>query len=58
MQDRSGYSYYRCYPLITAKTPYFHWGQATMYKGLAHLLSRLGKQDAIPLAKCTQQAVA
>jgi hypothetical protein len=58
MQDRSGYFYYRRYPLITAKTPYFHWGQATMYKGLAHLLSRLRKQDAIPLAKCTQDAVA
>ena len=41
MQDRSGYFYYRRYPLITAKTPYFHWGQATMYKALAHLLSRL-----------------
>ncbi|HEY5742753.1 MAG TPA: glycosyltransferase [Terrimicrobiaceae bacterium] len=38
MQDRKGYFYYRQYPLLTAKTPYFHWGQATMFKALAHLL--------------------
>lgn len=37
MQDRSGYFYYRRYPLLNAKTPYFHWGQATMFKSLAHL---------------------
>ena len=38
MRDRSGYFYYRRYPWLTAKTPYFHWGQATMFKALAHLL--------------------
>jgi hypothetical protein len=38
MQDRrEGYFYYRQYPLLTARTPYFHWGQATMFKALAHL---------------------
>jgi hypothetical protein len=38
MQDpREGYFYYRQYPLLTAKTPYFHWGQGTMFKALAHL---------------------
>jgi hypothetical protein len=37
MQDRSGYFYYRQYPMLTSKTPYFHWGQATMFKALAHL---------------------
>lgn len=37
-QDRSGYFYYRKYPLVTSRTPYFHWGQATMFKALAHLL--------------------
>jgi rhamnogalacturonyl hydrolase YesR len=41
MQDRAGFFYYRQYPVIKAKTPYFHWGQATMYKALAALLSRL-----------------
>jgi polysaccharide biosynthesis protein VpsJ len=41
LQDRSGYFYYREYPMLKARTPYFHWGQATMFKALAHLLSRL-----------------
>ena len=43
MQDREGYFYYRRYPLMTAKTPMLHWGQATMYKGLTLLLSRMAK---------------
>jgi polysaccharide biosynthesis protein VpsJ len=37
MQDADGHFYYRKYPLLTAKTPYIHWGQATMYKALATL---------------------
>ena len=37
MQDSTGYFYYRKYPILTAKTPYFHWGQATMFKALSHL---------------------
>jgi len=41
MQDPSGYFHYRKYPLIKAKTPYIHWGQATMYKALATLLGRI-----------------
>jgi rhamnogalacturonyl hydrolase YesR len=41
MQDMKGYFYYRQYPLIKAKTPMLHWAQATMYKGLTLLLSRL-----------------
>ena len=41
MQDRSGYFYYRKYPLITNKTPTFHWGQATMFAALAVLLQYL-----------------
>jgi hypothetical protein len=41
MQDRRGYFYYRQYPLITAKTPMLHWGQATMFKGLAQLCLQL-----------------
>jgi rhamnogalacturonyl hydrolase YesR len=43
MQDKSGYFYYRRYPLIKAKTPMLHWGQATTYKALALLLSKLCK---------------
>jgi hypothetical protein len=27
--------------MIKARTPYFHWGQATMYKALATLLGKL-----------------
>jgi hypothetical protein len=41
MQDGDGFFYYRQYPLMTCKTPYFHWGQATMFKALSHLLLRL-----------------
>ena len=41
MQDSKGYFYYRQYPLMKAKTPMLHWGQATMFKALAHLLLRL-----------------
>jgi len=41
MQDKSGYFYYRKYPLITNKTPTFHWGQATMFAALAVLVRYL-----------------
>jgi glycosyltransferase involved in cell wall biosynthesis/rhamnogalacturonyl hydrolase YesR len=36
--DESGYFYYRKYPLVMSRTPYFHWGQATMFKALAHFV--------------------
>jgi len=45
MQDSRGYFYYRQYPFLVAKTPMLHWGQATMFKALAHLLMRLQSQD-------------
>jgi polysaccharide biosynthesis protein VpsJ len=38
MQDADGHFYYRRYPLIAAKAPMLHWGQATMYHALALLL--------------------
>jgi rhamnogalacturonyl hydrolase YesR len=41
MQDRDGHFYYRKYPLITAKAPMLHWAQATTYRALALLWSRL-----------------
>jgi rhamnogalacturonyl hydrolase YesR len=41
MQSAKGYFYYRQYPLMKAKTPMLHWGQATMFKGLAQLFARL-----------------
>lgn len=37
MQDRDGHFYYRRYPFVTVKVPMIHWGQATMFKALAHL---------------------
>ena len=43
MQSPKGYFYYRKYPLLTAKTPYFHWGQGTMFKALAHLQQKLSR---------------
>jgi hypothetical protein len=41
MQDASGYFYYRILPLKKVKIPMIHWGQATMFKALAHLLTKL-----------------
>jgi hypothetical protein len=42
MQDRTGYFYYRRYPLgIVNKTPTLHWGQATMLCALAGLYRAL-----------------
>jgi hypothetical protein len=37
MQDSDGHFYYRQYPLMKAKTPMLHWGQATMFKALSQL---------------------
>jgi hypothetical protein len=52
MQSKSGYFYFRKYPFgITAKTPMLHWGQATMFKGLAHLILRLSENAARGIAK-------
>lgn len=41
LQDERGYFYFRKYPLVTNKTPTFHWGQATMLSALAHLYNSL-----------------
>jgi hypothetical protein len=48
LQDETGYFYYREYPLLKARTPYFHWGQATMFKALANLRWRLASQSPEP----------
>jgi rhamnogalacturonyl hydrolase YesR len=45
MQDPDGHFYYRCYPLMKAKAPMLHWAQATTYRGLALLLSRLAAAE-------------
>ena len=41
MQDKTGYFYYRKYPLVTNKTPTLHWGQATMFAALSVLVMYL-----------------
>jgi len=41
MQDPEGYFYFRKYPILTNKTPMFHWAQATMLAALAHLVKKL-----------------
>lgn len=41
MQDRRGFFYYRQLPQFTIKTPMLHWGQATMFRALSHLLLRV-----------------
>jgi hypothetical protein len=41
MQDRAGYFYFRQYPFATLKVPMIHWAQATTYKALALLMSKL-----------------
>ncbi len=43
MQGRDGHFYYRKYPAITARTPYIHWGQATMFKALATLVEETNR---------------
>jgi rhamnogalacturonyl hydrolase YesR len=41
MQDSTGYFYYRRYPLVAARIPMLHWGQATMFHALALLVREL-----------------
>ena len=43
MQDKSGYFYYKKLKWKTVKIPMLHWGQATMFSALSHLLSKLAK---------------
>ena len=44
MQDSTGYFYYRKYPLMTARIPMLHWGQATMFAALAWLMLKRDSQ--------------
>lgn len=41
MQDRTGYFYFMQYPFMKLKAPMIHWAQATTYRSLALLLSKL-----------------
>lgn len=51
LQAHDGHFCYRRYPLLTARTPYFHWGQATMFKALAHLAHLLSRRGRLPLVE-------
>lgn len=44
MQAADGHFYYRIYPLMKAKTPMLHWGQATMFKAFAKLAQCLSRE--------------
>ena len=48
MQDVSGYFYYRRYPLLVSKTPMLHWAQATTYRALSLLLSKMNAGRTYP----------
>jgi hypothetical protein len=50
MQDPKGYFYYRDLGWKKVKTPMFHWGQGTMFKALAHLLSKLNCKSSVEKA--------
>jgi rhamnogalacturonyl hydrolase YesR len=43
MQDRDGHFYFMQYPMMTLKVPMIHWAQATTYRALSFLLSKLPK---------------
>ena len=48
LQARDGHFYYRDLGWKKVKTPMFHWGQGTMFKALAHLLSKVyGDEKAL-----------
>jgi hypothetical protein len=46
MQDPDGHFYYRDLGWAVNKTPMLHWGEGTMFKALAHLLTRLSRQES------------
>ena len=47
MQDADGHFYYRDLGWIKVKTPMLHWGQATMFKALAHLAAKLNRRKDV-----------
>jgi hypothetical protein len=47
MQATDGHFYYRDLGWRINKTPMLHWGQGTMFKALAHLLSKLVSSESV-----------
>jgi hypothetical protein len=45
MQDRSGYFYYRKYPLFTNKIPYIRWSQGWMMVALSEMTLARGRME-------------
>ncbi len=57
MQAQDGHFYYRDLGWKKVKTPMFHWGQGTMFKALAHLLSKVNSEaQRCPRAACDGSA--
>ncbi len=50
MQEPDGHFIHRRYPLLRAATPYFHWGQATMFHALAHLIFQCARRPVATLS--------
>ena len=48
MQAKDGHFYYRDLGWKKVKTPMLHWGQGTMFKALAHLLSKANSAAKAP----------
>jgi rhamnogalacturonyl hydrolase YesR len=48
MQAQDGHFYYRDLGWKKVKTPMLHWGQGTMFKALAHLLSKVNGETKAP----------
>jgi hypothetical protein len=58
MQDPSGYFYFRKGRIMLNKTPFLHWGQATMLAALALLLQRKsGITEQIPQHAISTEAL-
>ena len=47
MQAPDGHFYYRDLGWKKVKTPMLHWGQGTMFKALAHLLTKMSGKSRI-----------
>jgi rhamnogalacturonyl hydrolase YesR len=47
MQAKDGHFYYRHLGWAINKTPMLHWGQGTMLKALAHLLTKIDKSRSL-----------
>lgn len=54
MQAQDGHFYYRDLGWKKVRTPMLHWGQGTMFKALAHLLSKVNGEAKAPAERDTE----